>query len=45
MLSFDRGSVVVTGGGGLAFDQAERTSPPLNPGQPVPAVRLRPGGA
>jgi NAD(P)-dependent dehydrogenase (short-subunit alcohol dehydrogenase family) len=24
--------------------QAERTSPPLNPGQPVPAVRLGPGG-
>jgi len=23
-----------------AFDQAERTSPPLNPGPPVPAVRL-----
>lgn len=28
-----------------AFDQASRTSPPLNPAQPVPAVRVRPDGA
>ena len=28
-----------------AFDQAELTSPPLKPGEPVPAVRRRPGGA
>jgi NAD(P)-dependent dehydrogenase (short-subunit alcohol dehydrogenase family) len=27
------------------FDQAARTSPPLNPARPVPAVRLRPIGA